>query len=344
MIDQMTDFFKGRTTVTSRLQKASELEPPTITICLDPPFKTSVAKIYDFASKYDIFAKDVPNTTYEERFENLSYNLIESLQIKLSCCVFDGKQVVLNLGTNGIKDQWFDVKPLQTVRHGTCYTILPRDQVRQLPWYAELYLSTFNVSKIDQPKQFIIYLTSNNTYQNIATGDWPNFVPSEAKIDVQASYDIDLKPTEYLFNQGIESSEKCWMNEIADSTCQSKCRFTSFAPLLPMCKTLEDLLCILDFAYTNNVYSRCNRKKRGLTFIGQMDRDTRFKKSNMTRVGMGLWSMTKEIREEVDIITLPGLIGSVGGSLGMFFGFSIANYLLFWTDILIDRFATFFIK
>ena len=64
----------------------------------------------------------------------------------------------------------------------------------------------------------------------------------------------------------------------------------------------------------------------------------------MTRVGMGLWSMTKEIREEDDIITLPGLIGSVGGSLGMFFGFSIANYLLFWTDILIDRFATFFIK
>ena len=149
------------------------------------------------------------------------------------------------------------------------------------------------------------------------------------KIDVQASYDIDLKPTEYLFNQGIESSEECWMNEISDSTCQSKCRFTSFAPLLPMCKTLEDLLCILDFAYTNNVYSRCNRKKRGLTFIGQMDRDTRFKKSNMTRVGMGLWSMTKEIREEVDIITLPALIGSVGGSLGMFFGFSISTLILF---------------
>ena len=38
---------------------------------------------------------------------------------------------------------------------------------------------------------------------------------------------------------------------------------------------------------------------------------------------------TNQIVEEIDVITLAGLIGSVGGSLGMFFGFSLTSYLLF---------------
>ena len=40
-------------------------------------------------------------------------------------------------------------------------------------------------------------------------------------------------------------------------------------------------------------------------------------------------SNTKQIIEEIDVITLSGLIGSIGGSLGMFFGFSLTSYLFF---------------
>ena len=46
-----------------------------------------------------------------------------------------------------------------------------------------------------------------------------------------------------------------------------------------------------------------------------------------------LQSMTKEIREETEIVTTPDLIGSVGGSLGMFFGFTIAPNI----DIIIEK-------
>ena len=45
--------------------------------------------------------------------------------------------------------------------------------------------------------------------------------------------------------------------------------------------------------------------------------------SNDTIFDFHIPSMTKEIKEEIDIITLSDLIGSVGGSLGMFFGFSM---------------------
>ena len=46
-------------------------------------------------------------------------------------------------------------------------------------------------------------------------------------------------------------------------------------------------------------------------------------------------SKTKQIMEEVDVITFAGLIGSVGGSLGMFFGFSFTSYL----SIVVEKFT-----
>ena len=46
--------------------------------------------------------------------------------------------------------------------------------------------------------------------------------------------------------------------------------------------------------------------------------------------------MAKEIREEVDVITMSELIGSVGGSLGMFFGFSISAYILKMVDTIFN--------
>ena len=50
-----------------------------------------------------------------------------------------------------------------------------------------------------------------------------------------------------------------------------------------------------------------------------------------------MWSMTTEVKEEVEVITTADLIGSVGGSCGMFFGFSISAYVLFIMEKILDR-------
>ena len=44
------------------------------------------------------------------------------------------------------------------------------------------------------------------------------------------------------------------------------------------------------------------------------------KTSNFTlEFFMGMYSMMKQVKEEIEVISTPDLIGSVGGSLGMFF-------------------------
>ena len=47
-----------------------------------------------------------------------------------------------------------------------------------------------------------------------------------------------------------------------------------------------------------------------------------------TDVFIGMGSMKKVITEEVFVLTLQDLIGSVGGSLGLFFGFSFSAVFL----------------
>ena len=68
--DQMSDFLLRRTTVTSRIEQVSELDPPTLTICMDPPFKVSFAKKFNFSNaggslELDLDSKMVPNLDFE---------------------------------------------------------------------------------------------------------------------------------------------------------------------------------------------------------------------------------------------------------------------------------------
>ena len=48
--------------------------------------------------------------------------------------------------------------------------------------------------------------------------------------------------------------------------------------------------------------------------------------------------MEKEVQVEVKLLTTEDFIGSVGGSLGMFFGFSIYATFLYCIDKALNRF------
>ena len=61
------------------------------------------------------------------------------------------------------------------------------------------------------------------------------------------------------------------------------------------------------------------------------------RKGNGTRVLIGLLYATKEVREELDVITTVELIGNFGGSMGMFFGFSLAVPLLSILNKMLDK-------
>merc|ERR1711860_63800 len=69
LIEQMGDYMSDRITTTSRFKQVSASEFPTITICMDPPQKPSVALMYGYNRLTVIHTKDVSNTTLPQRFE-----------------------------------------------------------------------------------------------------------------------------------------------------------------------------------------------------------------------------------------------------------------------------------
>ena len=59
---------------------------------------------------------------------------------------------------------------------------------------------------------------------------------------------------------------------------------------------------------------------------------------------MSIQDLQKEVREEVEAITVESFIGSLGGSVGMFFGFSFTATILYITEKFQIIFNQFFLK
>ena len=165
LIGQMNDFFKKRTTVTSRLEKVKALEPPTMTFCLEPPFKSSAFLPYKLTKAADILYHDFPNETLGQRFDTVSYKIGFDFNIAYNLIALNGGPGS-NEGFLQETNHLFDVQPIQTIHLGTCYKVQPIFSITSVPFQLELY---FNVNstldKNDKPSKLIIYLTSNNTWQ-----------------------------------------------------------------------------------------------------------------------------------------------------------------------------------
>ena len=172
-------------------------------------------------------------------------------------------------------------------------------------------------------------MTSNNTWQSIVrTG---RNTPSKIELDVRSYNYYAAQTIEYLFDEGLENSEDCWKTHLKNSNC-TLCQPYSLANL-PMCNTSQEVACIKNVAVKHNFWKICNEKKTFLSFYGDLTKVSQYHPpGNDTRLDFFISSLTKEIKEEIDIITLSDLIGSVGGSLGMFFGFSISASAFYFME------------
>ena len=337
MIDQLSDFIKDRSTITSRFEKASVLEPPTVTICMSIPLKPSVSMSYNFTSQYDIFFQEEPkNVTLPQRFENLGYLLNRDYQIRIITKTW--KEIYLQEGLNDFEGYKYEAMKLKTAFNGVCYKVQPLFEMLKVPYkfYFAIKLND-SLLKMDKPEGILVYLTSNDSWQGISTTRWPQYKPSTFRVDLQSKITtINLKTTENIFLKGVKSTEKCLRKFMESTNCTEKCHLQTLNGI-PQCLRGKDWDCIF-YQVDSNVWSECSMKHIALTYkVDKFDVNTYINLNWGNTIFIEMWSMFKEIKEEIDVISLPNLIGSVGGSLGMFFGFSLASYILYLFDKFIDK-------
>ena len=322
----MEDFIAGRTTTTSELKQVEESDFPTITICMDPPLKPSVTPKFGLNWAWDVYEKGIPdtampNTTLVEKLETLSYVMDKDFSIKIR----SKNESLVNLKVgNNIR---FAIEPVFTFMKGICYKMEPKFKVtsQYIPDFT--FQIEFKVTDEDVPSHFMLYLTSPDATLSIATEIWAQYLPGTVKFPSNSTkfsiitYD---RAIQYNFKTGVGNSSECMAKVMEESQC-NKCYYTSS---LPLCDSMEDFECLWG---SNKVWQKCLLQKHPVAYLPKLNEYKAYDANFSTPGVFMIVAMTDTIQiiEEIDIITLSGLIGSIGGSLGMFFGFSITPYLSF---------------
>ena len=333
MKDQLLNFFKNRTTTSIRTQIANVLEFPTTLICFDPATKLSKSLEFGFNGVHEKFEKDVLNKTIHETYDELTYQLNKDVFIK---SYHEGN---LTQGLNVIKEYYgsrklnFDVKSLRTYDFGACHKLEPKFNVTYVPIRIRLSITlNSDLQEMDRPEFVAFHFTSNKTWINILNNVWPQFSPLQQNVQFKKEYTtIVLRSSDKYFKDGIDDNNECLKKILSAKNCPFLCDFVSLTDF-PTCKTVEDLKCMWKNLWDNKEYRNCFMTKEAKTFeLDQRLENPYHQQINVTTtdVYIGMWTMSKEIQEQIPVLTLQDLIGSVGGSLGMFFGFSISSSVIY---------------
>ena len=216
-VDQVTDFAKGLSTVTTTYEYPNTIEPPTMILCFNEAFKTSVGKAYQINSTYDV-ADPKSNFSYDE----VIYQLDRDFEIMVGSIYLDGDMTInnyvnLHKGLNTLKhndeEYVFLVDFVQTYFSSRCTKITPQFEFSQFPFNLlsiKVILKTENTE--DHPTGLKLYLTSNDTWQGILWDSWETFQPTILEFDFEETFNrkvVLLSPIKLLFKDGVHSQSKC---------------------------------------------------------------------------------------------------------------------------------------
>ena len=342
MKDQLEIFFKFRTTITSRMKTAEKIEFPTIIFCFNPATKISIAQKYGFESIDEKFFPET-NGSLIEVFDEMTYKLNEDFEITN----FYGEK--FEIGSNEFKEYKnekksynFRIQSLRTHYFGTCYKLEPTFDILNMPIRFRFRI-TLNSSLeiLDRPKSAFLQFTSNSTWIGVPLNLWPQFKPLRQYIDFEKEYThIYVKVVEKQFKEGHENNEECLKKLLEKKNCSVLCSTLTIANL-PHCNSADEYQCNFDGAWNSEEFFQCYKTHHATTYSLLQRIENPFHKNTTltsTDVNIGMFSMEKEIQDEVFILTPQDLIGSVGGSLGMFFGFSLSTSIFYCLEFFNKRF------
>ena len=340
-IEAFKNYVKGGTTFSSVTESAEFLPAPHITLCFSPHFKPSVLKEYGFdwpMSFFSFIKLDHGVSSKWELYQNLSFDhgtdfKITSIRTKLS-------------GSDEKIHEKFSIHKVATYRHGLCYGV--SHNINLSTESGKLFFSiefSLTLPEIDIPNNVQIFLTSSSGWIGLVIDDWPLGKPALLEIPVKKAVNNNwlakVSQIDYLFMEGVEDSEKCFYEMMMQkSECEVKCSpiLYNFLTTLPICNTSDEVHCnFYKYANRRKIRYTCLKQKTSVYYDSNLLLNSQ-KSIQKTKIELSLYfdKSTKEVREEILVVHIEDFIGSVGGSLGLFLGFSFFTYL----SALIDKVMT----
>ena len=347
---QVFEQYSERLTNTAKIaEKAETIDVPTFSICTG--WRESIMQKYNVGPDIFFFPPgndaNLPlNTTVRNLFDETTYKLSEDFSISISGDLLVPKP--LKVGRNEIKEKGiirsFKVKENPTYGIGMCYVIIP-DQILMRPIQDTLTISiTRNLTDgNDEISKLFLQISSNDTFNiiNVKTSDVMEY--GFVSNDTYLKIDYTEENIEFIKDCSESSIFKCWAEKIADTkefNCTKKCVPVVFRSSMenidhniPECFDNFEEYCMLGLEGIKTIeklrstcLKPCQNKASRLD-ISKVKGASIYK---LGQVQLDIYftvSPEKIFYKEYLIYDGFGMFGSIGGSLGLFVGFSIFDSL-----------------
>ena len=273
-VEQVIELVRGSTQFNGKIELVKVMPAPTITICMKPYFKASIANQYGYNSVKSIL-EDSQDITKYDLLKSMSYSFDKDFKLKVLTYEDNAEQLLdLSLGWNNFSQGSVYIKPISTLRHGLCYLMKTDYNVSvQTVTYFGLRLSfDSSLDKNDIPQEFEIYLTSPDGWYGIFFDDWAYFdqtyFTTSTELNEKYEWVAVLVPTQIEFKEGHENIENCLLNFISTLNCSNQCFPIIFnIGKLEPCVSPEDQKCIYDaFTLERNQLVHCMKPMKTMQY------------------------------------------------------------------------------
>ena len=320
------------------------MEYPTLTFCVHPGMKKSVAKEFQLESFNRFFLENPPHTknvTMDEQFSQLSYALNKDFEITVQSRPQKPKPLKLGI-TSIVKNSKmlkFETQPIRTYFFGTCYKVQPLFEVTKM---VGLFWTVKLKNKVDKPKGVYLYLSSNDTWHGIPRQIWPRYQLSKVYLPFENDFNkLFWRTVHHSYLEGVDNTSECLNSRLQlqkEKNDTKYCDFFSHGLDLPICNSRQELKGMQSIK-DKQWFVDCFKLKQATTYKIEHFEPPNFNEpdDSFLLVNIALGSMEQEINEEILIITSQSLIGSIGGSLGMFFGFSFSTVFIYFLNKALNK-------
>ena len=338
---QVTEFIKGGTTFTRTFAKIEDgLPAPTMILCM-PGIKENVAEKYGYAPGILSLYYDEKesykkfNKTPLEVAKEMSFLL--DLDFDLTISFLLAESYPLHLGLNSpIKDGSIFVRLIMT-NSGICYLLQPTYKIKESdsPWFQLQIMPTSSYyESVRHIWPIQLYFAANQTWQGIHLISWQYLSVPRISIYFSKADEtiVEIMPSLIRFQNGVDDVQQCMMDLLIKTNCSQLC-YPMMYNLMhdygwPDCKTYEEMQCMNVF---NNPIMEgrlglCLRPTEAMIFKVQ---EVTSRQSHTDDINVWFKYSTEqlEVKEEIPTLGFTTFIGSIGGSLGLFLGFSCYDYI-----------------
>ena len=365
LLPVVTQYSEKYSNIAKLSKTADKIEVPTISICTG--WKKSIMDKYKITTQL-FFAptsneSNLPkDTTIEDVYSDVTYKLNEDFAIGLvEGAAKQPKSLMLGMNEevfSGEAISKYNVKEMPSFKYGMCYIIIPNETF-MTPYVDVLTLlvAKNNTSIKDKMDKVMIQISSKYSFLTIfssVAGMETEMMSQDFGLgNNQLTIAYTGENTEYIQDCSEMSFFNCWATKIAMSEefkCPKKCvPFTLQLMMdtidhnIPRCGTDAEYYCMIGteglrtvFKLKSTCQKQCNYKGSKLV-VQKTDESYSYQLGSM-QITVQMYVLPQILyNKEYLIYDTIGMIGSIGGSLGLFLGFSLFGTICMIMDFILRK-------